>query len=210
MNLINELSKQNIELAYYSSAFPLDQSLLETAKCAIILVDKKTTFKKFIDQNTPFCDSVSKYQDVYPEQKLLDLSIESGVFSRFKVDGKIGMIKFKELYKTWMINSVNKKIAKEVLVYKTKGIIRGFVTLGEKNLRADIGTIAVEGNSRGKGIGKSLMLSAENWFLNNTAYKEIQVVTQGDNTPACMLYEKCGYTIDNVEYFYHVWNKDNA
>ncbi len=50
------------------------------------------------------------------------------------------------------------------------------------------------------------MTSAEKWF-SNSGYKSIQVVTQGDNIPACKLYESCGYTIESVELFYHIWKK---
>ena len=110
------------------------------------------------------------------------------------------------MYTLWMINSINRKIAKEVLVFTEGNDIAGFVTLGEKNNRADIGIIAVDLNFRGKGIGKTLMYSAEKWF-SNLGYQSIQVVTQGDNSPACRLYESCGYKVDTVSYFYHIWKK---
>ena len=100
-------------------------------------------------------------------------------------------------------------MAKEVFIYQENQIIAGFVTLGEKKSRAEIGIIAVDNNYRGKGIGKSLMFAAENWFAGKK-YNEIRVVTQGDNLPACRLYESCGYKTDNVEYFYHLWKKDKV
>ena len=110
------------------------------------------------------------------------------------------------MYALWMINSLNRKIAKEVLVFSENNDLSGFVTLGEKNNRADIGIIAVDHISRGKGIGKILMTSAEKWF-SDLGYESIQVVTQGDNYPACRLYESCGYEVDTVEFFYHIWRK---
>ena len=105
-----------------------------------------------------------------------------------------------------MINSINRKIAKEVLAFTENNALAGFVTLGEKNNKADIGIIAVDHSFRGKGIGKTLMTSAEKWF-SNLGYSSMQVVTQGDNYPACRLYESCGYLVEAVEFFYHIWKK---
>lgn len=36
---------------------------------------------------------------------------------------------------------------------------------------------------------------------------EIAFVRQGDNIPACSLYESLGYKVDSMEYFYHIWRK---
>src|SRR5690606_14128178 len=99
-------------------------------------------------------------------------------------------------------------IAHEVLVFLENSVPSGFVTLGEKKDRADIGIIAVDQNHRGKGIGKALMSSAEKW-ASDKGYNSIQVVTQGDNVPACLLYESCGYKVESVAFFYHIWRKLN-
>lgn len=203
------LTKQEVDLAYYSSTNPLSNELHDTDSYSINFVDRKTTYNKVINKNASFNEAISEYQCDHPAQKLIDLSVESGTYSRFKVDTKIDNSKFEELYSLWIINSVNRQLAKSVLVYYIDEIIAGFVTLGEKNEKADIGIIAVDAQFRGKGIGKSLMLSAERRFADNTANTEIQVVTQGENIPACKLYESCGYEVNKVEYFYHLWKKDN-
>jgi dTDP-4-amino-4,6-dideoxy-D-galactose acyltransferase len=108
-----------------------------------------------------------------------------------------------------MINCVNRKIAMEVLVYDMNKTIAGVVTLGEKQLRADIGLIAVDDLYRGKGIGTSLMLSAESWFASHTNFDLIQVVTQGANIAARSLYERCGYSVEKIEYVYHFWKMNS-
>ena len=205
--VLKELKKMKIDLGYYSSPLPLTLFPGIPYLYDINLVDKKITYLKNINENIIFSNSVKEYKAQYPDKKLLQLAVESGIYSRFNVDAKIGRSKYEELYKKWIINSVNKKIANKVLVYLDKNIVAGFVTLGEKNSRADIGIIAVDAEYRGKGIGKNLMSSAENWFANKN-YNEMQVITQKDNLPACRLYESCGYKIDKMEYFYHLWKKD--
>lgn len=109
------------------------------------------------------------------------------------------------MYRLWIINSVNKTIANEVLVYYLHHEIVGFITLGIKNKVGKIGIIAVDKNFRGQGIGKALVLAAENWSINHSC-NSLQVVTQGSNKPACALYEHCKYEIKNSEWFYHIWN----
>ena len=173
----------------------------------MILADKKTTYLKKINTGLSFPESITSIDENTPfKDKLIDLAIQSGIYSRFNVDERIGKEKFEKMYALWMINSLNRKIAKEVLVFSENNDLSGFVTLGEKNNRADIGIIAVDHISRGKGIGKILMTSAEKWF-SDLGYESIQVVTQGDNYPACRLYESCGYEVDTVEFFYHIWRK---
>ena len=207
--VLEELKILDIDLGYYSSPVPLENHQDISLPYHINLVDKKTTYLKKITGNAPVNNSITGFKGEYPDEKLLALAIESGIYSRFNVDKKIGRSKYEALYKAWINNSVNKKIAKEVLVYMENQIIAGFVTLGEKNSRADIGIISVDSDHRGKGIGKSLMLNAENWFANRN-YIHIQVVTQGDNLAACRLYESCGYEIDRLEYLYHLWKTDNT
>jgi dTDP-4-amino-4,6-dideoxy-D-galactose acyltransferase len=206
--ILKLLSSLQIDLVYYSKEKELTSLNSISAYYEIKLVDKKTTFAKKLNSTSVFKQNsaISEYKGNYPEKKLLELAIESGVYSRFNVDEKIGKEKYQELYSLWIINSVSKLLAKEVLVFRTANEISGFVTLGEKNERADIGIIAVDSFYRGKGIGKSLMFSAEKWFIDEN-YNSIQVVTQGENIPACRLYESCGYNIENVEYFYHIWKK---
>jgi dTDP-4-amino-4,6-dideoxy-D-galactose acyltransferase len=201
------IEENKIKLSYYSTFSELPSHILKSKKLDIVLVDKKTTYTKNIDANLKIHNSITSIeQNTHHKDKLINLAIQSGIYSRFNIDERIGKEKFEEMYRLWMINSLSRKIAKEVLVFIENNELAGFVTLGEKNNRADIGIIAVDYVFRGKGIGKKLMTSAEKWF-SNIGYKSIQVVTQGDNNPACRLYESCGYKVDTVEFFYHFWKK---
>lgn len=137
---------------------------------------------------------------------MINLAIQSGVFSRFNIDKMIGRDKFEELYRIWIIKSVNREIANEVIVYNHNDDIAGYLTIGEKNNRADLGMGAVDSKYRGKGIGRILFENAEKYAFDQ-GYEDIQIVTQGDNIPACKLYEKLGYSIESKEYFYHIWRK---
>jgi dTDP-4-amino-4,6-dideoxy-D-galactose acyltransferase len=80
----------------------------------------------------------------------------------------------------------------------------GMVTVSAKEGHGEIGLIAVDAASRGKHCGEALVRAAQRWY-EERGLKSAQVITQGDNLPACQLYRKCGYTIGRVEYFYHFW-----
>ena len=108
----------------------------------------------------------------------------------------------KNIYKQWMINSVNQQIAKEIFIIKDSQALLGMATVGEKNQRGDIGLLAVSEKARGKQIGIGLIYSALQYFREQ-GYQYSQVVTQKTNIAACKLYEKCGYTLEKTELFFH-------
>ena len=206
-NVEHLVHDNDIQLSYYSSSQELAPHFCQTNALDIVLVDKKTTYIKEINPDLEIHKSLTSIdQNTKFKEKLIDLAIQSGIYSRFNVDKRIGKERFEEMYTLWMINSLNRKIAKDVLVFIENSDLLGFVTLGEKNSIADIGIIAVDHLSRGKGIGKILMTSAEKWFAD-LGYKSIQVVTQAGNNPACRLYESCGYMVKKVDFFYHIWRK---
>lgn len=201
--LLKILFENDVNLVYYSS--PDKLKIPESSFYTILLVDKKVTYSKEIS-NQHLNNKIESYNKHYPEEKLVTLAISSGIYSRFNTDERIGRQNFEALYSQWIFKSVAKEIAEEVLVYKENNDIQGFVTIGKKGNRADIGIIAVDPSFRGKGIGKALMFEAENFYYNKLDM--IQVVTQGDNLPACKLYESCGYAVEKAEFFYHLWRLD--
>lgn len=194
--------KGTARLVYYAAAGEISPAVLHTHNGR--LVDKKTIFEKAVESPASLSPFISSYAQQPPEAAVIRLGVESGVYSRFRTDENIGIDKYETLYQTWVINSVNRKIAQEVLVYRQQDKISGLITLGEKNGKGDIGLVAVDPESRGQGVGLALMAAAEAWS-SRQGYQQLQVVTQGANTPACRLYQKCGYHIAQVEYFYHFW-----
>lgn len=78
------------------------------------------------------------------------------------------------------------------------------VTLGVKNGRGDIGLFAVDPSMRRRNLGVALVRAAQEW-TRRKGLRFAQVVTQGKNIAACRLYEKCGYRIEKVDFFYHFW-----
>jgi dTDP-4-amino-4,6-dideoxy-D-galactose acyltransferase len=132
------------------------------------------------------------------------LAVQSGAFSRFRVDPRIPDAQFEQLYRTWVRNSIRREMADEVLVVREGQRTVGFLTLKADGESGRIELLAVDVESRGKGYGVELVRAAEECF-RAMGCDSGSVVTQAANRPACRLYRKCGYEIVLTEYFYHFW-----
>jgi dTDP-4-amino-4,6-dideoxy-D-galactose acyltransferase len=201
---VEDARKRGMKLLYWF-VDPTDKAAPEAATAVgARLVDRKVTYlHDLTDMGEPTLNPhLTRAIDVTPQ--LRTLAIESGHYSRFKVDPGFAPGAFDQMYDIWLERSVKGMIAREVLVYKDSSHELGFVTLGVKNGRANIGLIAVDSNSRCKGIGahllKAAFLRAKEWGLS-----EITVVTQQDNIGACRFYERYGFVAETVEHIYHIW-----
>jgi dTDP-4-amino-4,6-dideoxy-D-galactose acyltransferase len=206
--VLSGLKQEKVRLVYWASN-PADEGSQRAAQLFHgFLADKKVTFVMDISQISEQSDRfdwvIEEYSDTLPCADLESLAIQAGVCSRFRCDSRIPEEKFVDLYRLWIRNSVNRQMADAVLVARQAGNIVGMVTVGEKNGRGRIGLLAVNGDMRGKNLGLALVRAAQIW-VGGKGLKVAQVVTQGGNIASCKLYEKCGYRIEKVEYFYHFW-----
>lgn len=172
-----------------------------------ILVDQKTTFTKTSEKHNKFSDNIIEFQGEEINEKLIQLVLESGIYSRFRTDVNFKNKEYERLYIEWLDKSVKKKIAFKIFLAIKESDIIGITTVGVKENQADIGLVAVCESSRGQGIGYNLIQSADNAAFE-LGLKEIKVVTQLQNKRACHLYEKCNFQIENVTNIYHYWQKN--
>ena len=169
------------------------------------LVDIKTRLGKKLNNKNHTVANVHEYTGGEDDQ-LKTLALQSGIYSRFKIDSNFVNNEFEQLYLKWISDSINKTIADKVIVYKEpENNCKGFVTLKFKENFSEIGLIAVDEGSRGKGIAKALLDYADNCAVE-VGLNRIEVVTQFDNVPAMNLYENVGYEIMTIKYIYHLWN----
>lgn len=171
-----------------------------------ILYDEKTTYLRRSAQiPAPLHSNIKSYTSDLPASLLYPLALQSGIYSRFFLDQKFINNEFQKLYQAWTENSVNRSLAKEVLVYTEQAHeYLGLITLGIKVGRLDIGLLAVEQAARGRNIGGKL-LSAADYYSNLWKCEYMQVVTQGANKIACNFYEKHGFRKESVQQVFHLW-----
>lgn len=170
------------------------------------LVDCKVIYKKSISRNVETNSNVVAFSENKPSPDLYELALQSGEYSRFRLDDKMPAGSYEKLYRKWIEQSVCKAIADEVLCYYYNGKIVGMVTLAVKDNVGSIGLVAVDSSCRGLGIGSALLESVDS-YLFGRGVRVVEVATQLDNTKACSWYEKNGYVVDSMTDIYHWWRK---
>lgn len=182
------------------------------------LVDRKATFSRSLAEASgshgapaPSLEcSVVPYTSRVVSAELYELAISAGAYSRFRLDPHFSQQQFEAMYRVWIERSVNREMADAVLVATTDGSgasnerLAGMVTVAESAGVGKIGLIAVSASSRGKGIGSSLLWAAHQWMQERGA-RQTRVVTQLDNSKACRLYERGGYSLSALEHIHHFW-----
>lgn len=171
------------------------------------LADEKVIYLRSIplDQtDNTSSEKIKSYLLKSASKPLISITLQSGEYSRFKVDPHFRHQEFERLYEKWLENSLNGKLAREVCVYVDNGLEVGILTLGEKNKRADIGLLAVDKKFRRKHIGTCLVRGAfkKSYELG---YSEIQVASQKKNVIAKKFYEALGFAEESVSNVYHFW-----
>lgn len=206
--VISRMKEEQVKLVYWATN-PNDEESQKSARYFHgFLADKKVTFVTEISRTFKQSENddwiIEEYTDTVPCSDLENLAVQAGIYSRYKRDLRIPEKKFVDMYRLWMRKSVNGQMADVVMVARYSGKIAGVVTVLEKNRRGCIGLLATSEDMRGKAIGVALVRAAQAWaYKRSLSYA--QVITQEDNIPSCNLYKKCGYHIEKVEYFYHIW-----
>lgn len=205
---IRKLKEENFKLAYcYLS--PEDKTSNDSIlSCSGLLVDEKVTYSLLVDDTSGnnLDEHVEYFTKKNVPKELRSLTLQSGAYSRFKVDPNFKNDEYVTLYNKWIEKSVSGELADHILVYKEGDQILGFITLKIGPVKGTIGLLAVDERSRGKSIGKKLLSSSLSHFIKNNV-NIIEVVTQKNNQIACMFYEKCGFSLSQVVNVYHIWIK---
>lgn len=144
---------------------------------------------------------------------LKQLAIDSGVYSRFKVDKDVPNEGFEGMFGAWISNSVNRTLADEVFIaYESTDDAcseeLGFISVRKVGNSVSIGLLAVSDKARRRGIAYALLSRAMIWALEELGGDDkatATVVTQGANAPACACYERFGFQKETVQEVYHTW-----
>jgi dTDP-4-amino-4,6-dideoxy-D-galactose acyltransferase len=167
------------------------------------LMDRKVIFEKRLNQIS-FPSEIEVYPGTRTNEALYSLALQSGVYSRFRLDKKLPGGSFERMYHIWMDKSVNGDMADKVLIAKHNNNIAGMITIKHFEDESSIGLFAVDEKVRGKSLGRKLMEAAEHEAISS-GRQTLSVATQLDNQPACAFYHKQGYIKRSITEIYHVW-----
>ncbi len=199
----NLLINNDFKLIYLFSNEPLSEDLVK--KHNLFLSDEKIdlitnvsnlTDNKFENENLVELNIL--------DDNLLDLTFQSGHFSRFKIDSNFKNNEFETLYTAWIEQSISHENADKVIGFSINNKVVGFITFVLKNNMFDIGLIAVNEQHRSLKIGKQLLAFVFNYSLSKKV-DFVTVTTQNKNQGALNFYLKNGFSINKTTYIYHLW-----
>lgn len=203
---LSELYNDDIKLAYYVGKMPLDENLLKNDYFDIHRVITRVPIMKNLVEIKYDHDKIFSYSKDYPDEDLIKLAQLAGAQGRFGKDPNISEQQCNDIFKNWIINSVNRKMASDVLVYKEDGRIIGFSTLQVGNGVGYAPLFAVAREFEGRGISFALMKAAESVMFSKGVTKVLSG-TQNLNLKALAIYRRYGFEIREPEYVYHFWRK---
>ncbi len=126
--------------------------------------------------------------------------------TRFFKDSHFPRERAEDLYSTWI--TLETQGCAQVVLVAASAVNQplGYVSCHLDPIRRDgqIGLVGVSQEVRGKGIGKSLVLAAIDWYQTQGAHA-VMVVTQGNNRAAQRLYQQCGFLSRDLQLWYHKW-----
>ena len=201
--ILQSLSDNNVKLAYYTSEEELPALCSDYS---LDLIIHRVPLEREILKEFPIHNNISFYDKNYPEQSLIELAQLAGHQGRFGLDPKISVAECDGIFKNWIINSVNKTMAKYTLVYREQSEIVGFATIDIQKGKGYTPLFAVKRKFEGKGISFALMRAIET-VLRKEGCKIVVGGTQKLNEKALKVYKRYGLVPQRPEFIYHLWNK---
>lgn len=130
--------------------------------------------------------------------------------TRFYSDPQFPADLCKAFYETWIKKSYEGYVD-TVFVAEADGRPVGYISChaSRETKKGRIGLVGVHSKASGQGIGYALVKHSLRWFAQKGA-KAVTVVTQGHNTVAQRLYQRCGFVTSSLHLWYHKWMSDFA
>jgi len=194
------------DLIYLTSGFNVHTSKMLSG-FDWILADVRITLSYNLEKQDFHRFDLTK-NDFYQDRdfnKLFNLAKDLYKVSRFYYDINTRNLG-KRIYSEWIINSINKSIADEIIVHRDEqGAVIGFITVKEANFYTEPVLVKVEEKYTGKGYGKIIMNKFFNFVAQSRPQKEIKIKTQLSNKTALNFYHTLGFKINEIKFIYHVY-----
>jgi dTDP-4-amino-4,6-dideoxy-D-galactose acyltransferase len=134
---------------------------------------------------------------------ICDIARTSHRATRFYADPHFEDDRCDDLYERWIVRSVE-GWADAVFVADHGGRPAAYLSVHSGDECASIGLLAVAEQARGSGLGAALVDCAVAWAYER-GLPEVAVVTQGRSSAALRVYERCGFTVEEVGLWFHRW-----
>jgi hypothetical protein len=202
---LERLFNEDIELVIFNSTKP-DFEAFNNKFYDIAKVYNRIPIIKEVKTLTKNHPNISSYEDELPSPELTALAKLAGKDGRFGRDARISATQYNRIFEEWIVNSVNRTVADEVLVYNHDGKVVGFATIKIQGENGYAPLFAVNRNFEGKGVSFALMRAVENNLIENNC-KYLISGTQEINNKALTSFKRFGMKLQPPEHIYHLWKK---
>lgn len=184
-----------------------DESIRAAEERGFRLVDVRVTLQWDVTPSRPVEKEgfVLKSAAAGDRDALEGIARSSYGLSRYYRDSRYSRERCGELYTRWIRQCCDAPSG-VVLVADAGGTAAGFVAC-EALPGSASGSIALFGvaeRHRGRGLASFLLGGARSWF-SNVPVETVTVVTQGRNIDAQRAYQRGGFLIRQMQFWYHLW-----
>jgi dTDP-4-amino-4,6-dideoxy-D-galactose acyltransferase len=210
---IDGWSRSNRVRCLYFLARADDPATIQTAgQHGFGLVDIRFTFEHEVmdsrDSIRPGLPAGISIRPVQPDDLpgLQAMARTGHTETRFFSDSHFPRQRAEDFYSTWITLESQGRAQTVLVAASAANRPLGYVSchLDPARREGQIGLAGVSPEVRGRGIGKSLVLAAIDWYRAQGAHK-VTVVTQGRNRAAQRLYQQCGFLSRELQLWYHKW-----
>ena len=124
--------------------------------------------------------------------------------SRYYFDKNFPRNKVKEFYQNWIVKSVLGQFDDFTLVLYCNSLAIGFICISLEGDAARFSLVGMHQKYAKKGLGLIFVAKVIK-ILKNRGIKSINTITQGRNIRAQNFYNRAGFSINQVEIYYHYW-----
>jgi dTDP-4-amino-4,6-dideoxy-D-galactose acyltransferase len=196
-----------VRVVHYLADANDDESIRAAEQAGFHLVDVRMT----LEWNASMESGVTQTDLVLRDYRVGDLprleEIARTIYrqTRYYYDRHYPRERCNDLYAVWIAKSCQGD-ADRVIVAEQDNIIVGFITcqLSPDKSEGTIGLVGVSAEARGLGVGRAIVGEAQRWFAT-VGVRRVRVVTQIRNIAALALYQRCGFVVNNVGFWYHKW-----
>lgn len=126
-----------------------------------------------------------------------------GEKSHYFNDASISSQQAEAIYSAWIYNSFYNNYVKESFLIMDNNYLVGLITIKiDEQKYGIIDLIGIDSSFQNQGLGKFLLFQAIDYCTKHNVVK-IKVVTEGENVPANIFYQKNGFVLEDVKLVYH-------
>lgn len=195
----------DIKLIVFNSSKP-DFEKVVNKYYEIVQVYTRIPIIKEVKTLTTNHPNISSYEGEFPTPELIALAKLAGKDGRFGRDSRISKMQYDKIFEEWILNSVNRTVADEVLVFNHNGKVVGFGSIKIEGENGFAPLFAVDREYEGKGVSFALMRAIENKLIEQEC-KYLVSGTQEINRKALSSFKRFGFELQTPEYVYHLWKK---